>query len=149
MIHAERLQSASAPESVELTNFQFLVTSTVCLSATILLNRATAPNIRSDAETQAIAVEIVRIVRRVRKTGYLLSPRTLVWPLPIFIAGIEVTDEIYLDWIEDYMRELSNQGSSTKKAVELLRRVNAKQDLEGKRVKVCDVMREFNELVTI
>ena len=66
-----------------------------------------------------------------------------MWPLPVFIAGIEVTDEIYQDWVLDYMRELAVLGYSTLKARELLRRVIEAQAEAEKRVKVREIMDKF------
>jgi len=108
-----------------------------------LLNRIVSPEVRTDEEAQAAAREIVHIARRLRQSGYLCSPRSLIWPIPIFIAGVEITDEIYQDWILDYMRELAGLGTSTAEARELLRRIMERQRARGRRIKVRDAMKDF------
>lgn len=32
----------------------------------------------------------------------------MLWPLPVFIAGIETTDEIYADWISELIDEMDS-----------------------------------------
>ena len=73
------------------------------------------------------------------------SPRSLIWPLPVFIAGIEVIDEIYQDWVLNYMRELADLGYSTLQARELLVKVMKVQNATGTRVKVYNITSDFSD----
>jgi hypothetical protein len=107
------------------------------------------PNIRTDKEAQAAAYELIHICYRLRKAKYLRTPRSLIWPLPIFIAAIEITDEIYQDWALSYFEELEHWGTNTRKTRELLERVIERQKREGRRVKVRDVMEDSDIAVII
>ncbi|KAL1866816.1 hypothetical protein VTK73DRAFT_4515 [Phialemonium thermophilum] len=140
VIHADLMRSSDDADHITRTEFHCLTTTALYLSATVLLNRIVFPESRTDEEAQAAAREIVHVARRLRKLGFLCPPRSLVWPIPIFIAGIEVTDEVYQDWILDHMRELVRWGVSASGACDLLRRVIETQESEGRRVKVQDVM---------
>ena len=141
MIHAELLQSSTGASHAVQTKHHCLTSTALHLSATILLNRIASPDIRTDEESQAAAREIFQIARRLQKLGFS-SPRSLMWPIPIFIAGMEVTDEIYQDWVLDYMREMAKRGYSTLNATELLGQIIEKQATEGKRIKVRDAVRD-------
>jgi len=107
------------------------------------------PDIRTDPEAQAAAHELIHICYRLRKAKYLQTPRSLIWPLPIFIAAIEITDEIYQDWSLNYFEELEHWGTNTRKTRELLERVIERQRREGRRVKVRDVMEDSDIAVII
>ncbi|KAL1901004.1 hypothetical protein Sste5346_002068 [Sporothrix stenoceras] len=79
--------------------------------------------------------------------GTASHPRSLVWPMPVFVAGIEVTDPVYQDWVLAYLADVSGWGTSTKRARELLRRIIERQAQEGKRVRVKDVIGEFGAVL--
>lgn len=70
------------------------------------------------------------------------TPRPLIWPLPTFIAGIETIDEIHQEWVMSYLEELEHWGSNVRQTRELLAKVIKRQQREGKRVKVRDVMKD-------
>lgn len=114
-----------------------------------MLNRILSPETRTDLEAQDAAHEIIRIAYRLRKAKYLDTPRSLLWPLPLFIAGIETTDEIYQDWILSYMAELQHWGSNIVKTRELLQQIIARQEREGRRVRVRDAMEDFKLTIII
>jgi hypothetical protein len=118
--------------------------SALHLSATILLNRILEPNVRTDEESQSAAQGICKIARQLRRTGFLRTPRSLIWPLPIFIAGIETTDVIYQDWILEYMAEMEDWGLNVKTMRSLLRNILMRQERENRRVKVRDIIDDFN-----
>lgn len=100
------------------------------------------PNIRTNPESQAAAYELIQISHQLRKAKYLQTPRSLIWPMPTFVAGIETTDEIYQEWILSYLEELEHWGSNIKQTRELLAKVIKRQSREGRRVKVRDVMED-------
>ncbi|CAM1503506.1 Fc.00g010970.m01.CDS01 [Cosmosporella sp. VM-42] len=94
VIHAELMESSTGENHIVRTKRHCLATTALHLSATILLSRMALPNLRTDDEAQKAARQIVHIARRLQKLGFC-SPPSLIWPLPVFIAGIELTDEIY------------------------------------------------------
>jgi hypothetical protein len=134
---------------VDRTSFHVLTVIALHLSATILLNRILKPEIRTDPESQEAAQEIIRIAYCLRKAKYLDTPRSLLWPLPLFIAGIETTDEIYQDWILSYLTELQHWGSYIEKSKELLQRICKRQQREKRRVGVSNAMKHFNIVVIV
>lgn len=91
----------------------------------------------------------MNITRRLRKTEYLSTRRSLSWPLPIFVAGIEITDPFYQDWILDYFTELCDWGTSTRKTGQLLRKVIERQAETGIRANIQDVMNEYKDIIII
>jgi hypothetical protein len=139
----------SPQQEVDRTIFHSLTVTALYLSATIVLNRIVEPDIRADPEAQTAAHELIHICYRLHKTKYPQTPRSLIWPLPISIAAIEITDEIYQDWALGYFEELENWGSNTRKTRELLERVIERQQREGRRVKVRDVMEDSDIAVII
>jgi hypothetical protein len=84
-----------------------------------------------------------------RKAKYLQTPKSLIWPLPIFIAAIEIEDLVYQDWCVGYMVELEHWGMNVRRTRELLERVLERQEREGRRVRVRDVMEDFDAGVII
>lgn len=131
------------------SEFHRLVTTAMCLAATILLHRIVAPDVRTDDEAQAAAREIIQIARTLHASGFVCSPRSLVWPLPVFVAGIEVTDWVYQDWVLHYLVDVASWGASAHKTRELLQRIIARQEAEDCRVKVWDMIGELGEAVMI
>lgn len=140
---------ATDKDGVDRTAFHALTVVALHLSATILLNRILKPNIRTDPESQDAAREIIHISYRLRKAKYLESPRSLLWPLPLFIAGIESTDEIYQDWILSYLTELEHWGGYVKKSKALLEEICKRQQLEDKRVRVKEAMDDLNMTIIV
>lgn len=139
----------SRKDTVDRTTFHALTVIALHLSATIILNRILSPSTRTDTESQDAAHEIIRIAYRLRKARYLDTPRSLIWPLPLFIAGIETTDGIYQDWILSYMGELQHWGSNVMKARELLEQIIVRQEREERRVCVRDAMDSFKVTIVI
>ncbi len=144
-----RGSSSKTKDTIERTTFHALTVTALHLSATIMLNRIVNPNVRTDSESQSASRELVQISYRLRKTKYLRAPRSLIWPLPIFIAGIEITDEIYQEWIISYMKELEQWGPHIKKTRELLERIIRRQERERRRVRVRDAMEDFGATIIV
>ncbi len=96
-----------------------------------MFKRTTDTVSRTDAECQDAAADILRIARLLRQTKYLRSPRSTIWPLPLYIAGIETTDGVYQDWILDYMKELGSWGAHIQAAAEALQRTISLQEKTG------------------
>ncbi|KAE9375889.1 hypothetical protein N431DRAFT_370819 [Stipitochalara longipes BDJ] len=135
--------------ALDRTTFHALTVTALHLSATIMLNRIILPNIRTDPESQACAHELIHISHRLRRAKYLQTPRSLIWPLPIFIAAIEIEDVVYQDWCVGYMVELEGWGMNVRRTRELLERVLERQERGGRRVRVRDVMEDFGGAVII
>ncbi len=129
---------------MDRTSFRYLTVTSLHYSAIILLNRVLEPNVRTDEESQLAAHAICKIAHQLRRTGCLRTPRSLVWPLPIFIAGIETTDVVYQDWILEYIGEMEDWGPNMKSMGLLLRKIITRQERENRRVKVRDVMEDFD-----
>lgn len=94
---------------------------------------------RVNSQCQAAVSDIVRIARLLRSTKFLRSPRSTIWPLPIFVAGIEATDGVYQDWILQYMKELNPWGAHVERSTELLERIMTQQETTGHRVKLTEL----------
>ncbi len=74
----------------------------------------------------------------------LHSPHSMLSPFTIFVAGIEISDEVYQDWILLILSEMEDWGANVKKVGELLRHVIRRQETEKRRVKVRDIMKEYD-----
>ncbi|CAK7232586.1 hypothetical protein SEUCBS140593_008311 [Sporothrix eucalyptigena] len=155
VVHARLLRASTGADHVARTAFHRRVTDAMGHAATILLNRVDNPLVRTDDEAQSAARTIIQIARELRQGGCTASgdaygsPRSLVWPMPVFVAGIEVTDPVYQDWVLAYLEDVAGWGTSTRRARELLRRVIEKQDAEGRRVAVREALQEMGDLVLI
>ncbi|KAH8693890.1 hypothetical protein BGW36DRAFT_429917 [Talaromyces proteolyticus] len=134
-------------KAIDRSLFHFLTVETLHKSATIMLNRVVEPDVRTDPESQEAATQIILITQRFRKLNYLQFPRSShTWPLPIFIAGIEITDVIYQDWIITFLTELEPLGTHIRKTRDLLERITLEQEKKGKRVDVQYVMHNFDSV---
>jgi len=146
---AFELPSSMKNMAINRTSFHWLTVTALHRSATILLNRILEPNVRTDEESQCAARELLAIALRLRNTKYLRTPRSFFWPLPIFVAGIEIQDEIYQDWTLSYVEEMGEWGGNMMRVRELLEAVLARQGREGRRVKVRHVMEDLGSVIII
>jgi len=73
----------------------------------------------------------------------LHNPHSMLSPFPIFVAGIEIWDEVYQDWTLLILSEIQDWGPNIKKVTELLRHVIRRQEEENRRVKVRHIMEEY------
>lgn len=162
--------------SNDRASLQWLSCYAAFLAAKVLWSRFLYPTIRSDS-TAAIATSgILKIALRLREihrktklASSLKIPRSMLWPLPVFIAGIETTDEIYADWISEFIDEMDSTMDNAAKGrfcnieehtsdstenktggltdqkliLMLMKRVREKQDLLGCRVDAQEVMSEM------
>ena len=138
-----------ATDSIDRTSFHWLTVTALYLSATILLSRLLHPNVRTDRDSQEAASELLRIARRLRRTRYLQTPRSFIWPLPIFIAGIETTDELYQDWVIEYLREMSGWGKNMGWVRRVLKGVVERQGREERRIGVRHVMEDLGCVMVV
>lgn len=131
---------SSCSGAIDTTTFHTLTVSALRFCATVVFSRATKPEVREDQEAQSAVSVIVRIARLLRKAKYFRSPRSTIWPLPLFIAGIETTDEVYQDWILEYMKELHSWGVQLEKCAETLEQVISWQDKTGRRARIRELV---------
>ncbi|PLB44425.1 hypothetical protein P170DRAFT_503159 [Aspergillus steynii IBT 23096] len=75
--------------------FAIMTVKSLCLCATIMLHQAVHHTAKTDQQAQSAAQELIRLARLMRKFKCLASPCSIIWPLPVYFAGIAVTDEIY------------------------------------------------------
>lgn len=120
--------------------FHIMTVKALCLCATIMLHRAIDSTVRTDPEAQSAARNLIRIARLFRKAKRLETPCSVIWPLPIFIAGIEIADEIYQDWTVEYMRELGHWGAHVVKGRELMEQTLRWQEKHGRRAGIRDYL---------
>ena len=148
---------SSLPPRPGRTSLHWLTAYASFLTVKILWSRAVLPNIRTD-KTSAEAVEsilqVALLLRRFQDGethDQVLSP--MLWPLPLFVAGIETVDEVRADWIRLFMSGIEAgkepgrclrlcSGASGKDAIELMEQVRKRQDEVGTRVDVDFVMAE-------
>ncbi|KAJ6440132.1 fungal specific transcription factor domain-containing protein [Purpureocillium lavendulum] len=148
-IHSEELRLQRHQDYLTRVRSHFLRCTCLHLSATILLNRIVAPDVRTDPESQDAAREIIQITQQLKKAGDLQFPRSIAWPLPMFLAGIEVQDEIYQEWVLNFMHKLEGWGGSVRKATTLLKTIIDKQAEECVRVNPWHVMMDLGEAVMV
>ncbi|KAJ9137555.1 hypothetical protein NKR23_g9071 [Pleurostoma richardsiae] len=141
--------SYASGNSVNRTTFHALTVVSLRLSATILLNRITKPDVRTDPEAQAAARELVLIAQRLRRAKCLERPRRLIWPLPLFVAGIEVVDKIYQEWLLSYITELEHWDGSMRKVRNLLERIIGRQEEKGRRIHVKEMLDDFDANIIV
>ncbi|OAA66319.1 Fungal transcriptional regulatory protein [Cordyceps fumosorosea ARSEF 2679] len=121
----------SSDRPVDSITFHMLTVRALRSCAVIMFKRVTDTTSRTDAECQVAVADIVRIARLLRQSKYLRSPRSTIWPLPLYIAGIETTDGIYQDWILDYLKELGSWGAHMQLAAEGLQHTISLQEKTG------------------
>ncbi|KAL6806286.1 major facilitator superfamily domain-containing protein [Trichoderma sp. SZMC 28013] len=171
------LLHANTSRDIDRASLQWLSCYAAFLSAKVLWSRFLYPEIRSDSTAAMatsgilkIALQLRQIHRKSRLASLMKVPRSMLWPLPIFIAGIETTDEIYADWISEFMEEMASamngsvrgRSHATEEYMDtsigdkggsltdhrliliLMMRVREKQDLLGRRVDVQGVMGEMD-----
>ncbi|EHK24172.1 uncharacterized protein TRIVIDRAFT_221410 [Trichoderma virens Gv29-8] len=171
------LRPANTLQDTDRASLQWLSCYAAFLSAKVLWSRFLYPDIRSDSTATIATSGILKIALRLRhiyREGGMAPltkiPRSMLWPLPIFIAGIETMDEIYADWISEFMDEMASamngvtrrRDHNTVEHIDasvgntadgltdqrliliLMMRVREKQDLLGRRVDVQGVMSEMN-----
>ncbi|KAM7194760.1 hypothetical protein V8F20_007780 [Naviculisporaceae sp. PSN 640] len=152
---ASSASSVSTPSIVgELDNVSalWLTAYASLLTAKIMWSRVTQPAIRTDNASAAAAETILQIALLLRRSrGYdLLHPSSLVlWPLPLFVAGIETLDKVRSDWVRLFLSEIQVEGmrpGSSNELLSLMEDVRRRQDQTGSRVFVDETMAETGRL---
>ncbi|UKZ88280.1 uncharacterized protein TrAFT101_004041 [Trichoderma asperellum] len=108
--------------SNDRASLQWLSCYAAFLAAKVLWSRFLYTSIRSDSTATIatsgilkIALRLREIHRKSRLASSMKIPRSMLWPLPVFIAGIETTDEIYADWISEFMDEMGSSMNNAEK----------------------------------
>lgn len=125
------------------------------MTAKILWSRMIRLDIRTDEESAAAVESILQIALLLRRSeGKNMHARllpSLIWPLPLFVAGIESVDEVWADWVKMFISGIegrvseSSESSREPQNVEMLalmEDVRRRQDVAGTRVQVADLMAE-------
>ena len=122
------------------------------LTCKIMWSRITQPAIRTDNASASAAETILQIALLLRRSrGYsVLHPSCLVlWPLPLFVAGIETVDEVRSDWVRLFMTGIEVGGmrpGSGNQLLDLMEEVRRRQDQTGTRVYVDQTMAETGRM---
>ncbi|KAK0728002.1 hypothetical protein B0T26DRAFT_153587 [Lasiosphaeria miniovina] len=140
-------------------SLHWLMVYGVLLTAKIVWSRTFRSEVRTDdASTEAVEsiLQIGLLLRKAhghQRNGYRELATTL-WPLPLFVAGIETADDVRADWLRIFMSHVINgeneaererntkSGSRQRRArnggkvLELMEHIRKMQDAVGKRVSV-------------
>ncbi|KAL7930652.1 major facilitator superfamily domain-containing protein [Trichoderma chlorosporum] len=169
------LPPVTISRDIDRASLEWLSCYAAFLSAKVLWSRLLYPGVRSDSTAMVatsgilkIALQLRQLHRKSKLASLMKVPRSMLWPLPVFIAGIETTDEIYADWIREFMNEMASamnhiarershitgedlnhpRGNKTdhlgdqKPILVLMMRVRERQDRLGRRVDVQGIMSE-------
>lgn len=166
---------------INRTRLHWLSCYAAFLVAQIMWSRILYPHIRTDPQSEAAVDEILQIALKLRKAKSGMVVRSMLWPLPLFVAGIETTDAVHADWLAGFISEATNAvtkkmahasemstpkeiqrlgtpvanatwkksgggmsgGTGGERVVELMAEVRARQNKEGRRVEVEEVIRDM------
>lgn len=78
---------------------------------------------------------------KLKKANKLHNPHSVFSLLPVFLAGVETTDEIYQDWVKQYLKDASNWGLHAREASRLLQCVLEVQDQTQRRLPLENIAR--------
>ena len=90
----------------------------------------------------ASAREIIKI-SEVLMRGRTEPPRSKIWPVPIFLAALEVDDPVYLSWCFDHFEKLKSTGKNYERAISVIKEVRQHQKQEGKRAVTGVIMKKL------
>ena len=125
------------------------------MTAKILWSRLIRLDIRTDEESTAAVESILQIALLLRRSeGKDMHARllpSLIWPLPLFVAGIESVDEVWADWVRLFISGVEGRisessgatnGSQNVKMLALMEEIRKRQGVSGTRIRVADLMAE-------
>lgn len=135
--------------NVNRSSYHWLNLMGIYYCAVILFNRILNPQVRTDPESQECARNILQIVLKLRDANMLHNPHSMMSSFPIFVAGIEIQDEIYKDWTLSILSEFQSWGTNIPKVKDLLRRIMKRQEVTKCRVNVCQFIKEFGSVIVI
>lgn len=145
-------QTTSSVGDLGQISVEWLTAYASFLTAKIMWSRITQPAIRTDNASATAAETILQIALLLRR-GWgpnFLHPSCLVlWPLPLFVAGIETVDEVRSDWVRLFMSGIQVGGmrpGSGSELLDLMEEVRRRQDETGTRVFVDETMAETGRM---
>jgi len=123
------------------------------MTTKILWSRLIRLDVRTDETSTAAVESILQIALILRRSeGRKLHVRELpsmMWPLPLFVAGIETVDEVWADWVKLFIsgveggeKGATGEARGNDKILELMDEIRMRQDETGSRIVVTDVMAE-------
>lgn len=124
--------------------YHWLCDKALLNAAVIFYRRLELPNQRTDEQAQNAVKEILSIALKFKKENSNGSSYFTVWPMALLFAGIEVVDEIHLDWILQYLDGMREYSSCSKDIRGLLTKMWEKQQARGTRVDVLEVIESEN-----
>ncbi|KAM7221751.1 hypothetical protein V8F06_002959 [Rhypophila decipiens] len=146
------ISASSAVSELDNVSALWLTAYASFLTAKIMWSRITQPAIRTDNASAAAAETIIQIallLRRGRWDNQLDSSSLVLWPLPLFVAGIETLDEVRSDWVRLFMSGMQGVGirpGSGSELLSLMEEVRRRQDETGTRIFVDETMAETGRL---
>lgn len=103
--------------TIDRTSLHWLSCYAAFSTAKILWSRILRPTIRNDESSAAAVRSILQIALRLQEKknssfamnnmSYKKVIRSMLWPLPLFVAGIETTDDIHADWIKTFIDQVA------------------------------------------
>ncbi|KAF3384325.1 hypothetical protein F1880_001851 [Penicillium rolfsii] len=131
----------------------FLVVSALYHSVEISFSRSLQPTDLRHAATQH-AASIIHIAQKLKgvqpKELSLSPPPTKIWPLPLVMAAIEVSDIIYREWSIDMLSNYeANAGDHYSHARRFVEAVCRREDGENKRLDWEIIMQELMDGLVI
>ena len=103
----------------------------------------------SDLPCRRAVKVILQVALRMRRGFKKYVPRSILWPLPLFMAGIETSDPVYRDWISSALKKDEPCVSNMHKTITLLESVQSRQDKLGHRVDIGEIMNETTKFFVI
>ncbi|KAK1835826.1 hypothetical protein QBC39DRAFT_339715 [Podospora conica] len=147
--------SLSSGGKINRVGLHWLSAYAAFMMTKILWSRLVRPDIRTDDESTAAVESILQITLLLRRSeGKKMHARLLpscIWPLPLFVAGIESVDEVWADWVKLFISGMegkisesseSSRGSQNVRMLALMEEVRSRQDVSGTRIGVADLMAE-------
>ncbi|KAK0626676.1 hypothetical protein B0T14DRAFT_492960 [Immersiella caudata] len=148
--HSTEARAPPTPPQGKLSrvSLHWLTAYAAFMTTRILWSRLIRLDVRTDETSKAAVESILQIALILRRSeGEKLHARELpsmLWPLPLFVAGIETIDEVWADWVELFVQgvEAGEKGKGKGKIAELMGEIRRRQDEIGGRVVVTDVLAE-------
>jgi hypothetical protein len=144
-----RVRAPPTPPQGKLSrvSLHWLTAYAAFMTTKILWSRLIRLDVRTDETSTAAVESILQIALILRRSeGEKLHARELpsmLWPLPLFVAGIETVDEVWADWVKLFIKGVEGHGGKGKgKIVELIGEIRRRQEEIGGRVVVTDVLAE-------
>jgi len=126
-------------------------TASILLARTLHFCGISSGSSHLQAQVQASANEIFQIAGTLRKLNLLhLATRGFLWPLPLFVAALEIEDRHLREWAIGYIKEMQEWGPKMQPVGEVLQRICERQGRkQTQKVRVWDVLKKVGGEVII